>query len=294
MAIGAKDYNTRSPRESELENGLTKVLDNLMDKETVSKTELPDKTWMGQEIKGFKFHAQRKKDGTAVDGEAYRFSNKGIGYWFLAWTGENNIFEDMKPEFSELRRHCKLLHLRDDWREKHSAVVPFKGERTNYTILDGEGVWEEDRDESNLKFEGAEADKKLKLKPEKNKKDAIDDAFLIVYVLPAGGDPLNVARDFVTQKRIKEIKRGGDYNIEFSDVTGQPEGDAIVNPVDHPLTVLRLMSKVKEAKRSNRFHVISAANIDDKIVVVHAYCSAINKATMETLFIQIASSLHGG
>ena len=92
------------------------------------------------------FHAQLKT-GATVDGEAYRIAAKGVGYWFLCWTGENNIFEEMQPSFAEWRKHCKLLGLRDDWREKQSSIVPFKGDHINYTLLDAEGVWEEDRDE---------------------------------------------------------------------------------------------------------------------------------------------------
>jgi hypothetical protein len=48
---------------------------------------------------------------------------------------------------------------------------------------------------------------------------------------------------------------------------------------------------VKGAKDQNRFHVISATKIGDKIVVVHAYTSG-ERETLEALFIQIASSLH--
>ncbi len=294
MAFGAKDYDPRSPRESELQNGLTQALAKLLDMSTIKQSDPLEHTWMGHDVKGFTFRAQLKL-GTAVQGEAYRFAYKGIGYWFLSWTGDNNIFEEMQPSFAEARRHCKLLDLRKDWKAKQSATVPFKGERLGYTILDAEGVWEEEKDESNLKYEGEAADKLLKIPPGKikpgKKKDQLQDATLIVYVLPGTGDPITEARQFITDKRAKEVKTGGDYQIEFVEITGAPEGDPITNPVENPLPVLRLQSIVKGAKDQNRFHVISAAKIGDKIVVVHAYTSG-ERETLEALFIQIASSLH--
>jgi hypothetical protein len=293
IAIGAKDFDPRSPRESELQNGVMQALEKILDIPTFrpDPTQV-EQTWMGQEAKGFKFHAQLK-DGTAVDGEAFRFAYKGIAYWFLAWAGENNVFDEMQPSFAETRRHCKLLDLRKDWSERQSAIVPFKGDRVGYTILDAEGVWEEDKDESNLKFEGGGADKILKLKRGK-KQDAIQDVTLIVYVLLGTGDPLTVARETVTGRRKEEVKRGGDYQVEFVDITEPPEGDKIQSPIDNPLPVLRFKSFVKGDKNQNRFHVVSAAKIDDKIVVVHVYSSLEKKNALEGLFIQIASSLHGG
>jgi hypothetical protein len=293
MAFGAKDYDPRSPRESELQKGLMRALEKILDMPTFrpDPSEM-EQTWMGQEAKGFKFHAQLKT-GAAVDGQACRFAYKGIGYWFLSWTGENNIYDEMKHDFSEARRHCKLLDFRKDWKERESAIVPFKGDRVGYTILDAEGVWEEDKDEFNLKHEGEGADKILKMKRGK-KQDAIQDEKLIVYVLLGAGDPMTVARGTVTGRRKEEIKGAGNYPIEFVDITEPPEGDTIASPIENPLPVLRFKSLVKGASSQNRFHVVSAAKIDDKIVVVHAYASLDKKISLESLFIQIASSLHGG
>jgi hypothetical protein len=248
-------------------------------------------------VKGFKFHAQLK-DGTTVDGEACRFAYKGIGYWFLSWTGENNIYEEMKHEFAETRRHCKLLDFRKDWRERQSAIVPFKGDRVDYTIFDAEGIWEDDKD-SDLKYEGEGADKVLRIKKglkRGKKNDEIQDSKLVVYVLSRSGDPLEVARDHVTGLRQEEIKKGGaDYKIDFTEITVPPEGDPIPNPHDiTPAPILRLKSVVKGAANQNRLHVISAAKIEEKIVVVHAYTSLENKEILESLLIQIAGSLHDG
>jgi hypothetical protein len=291
LAFGAKDFDTRSPRESELLNGTTQALNKILDLNSIRKTEELDKTWMGQAVKGFKFYGQLKT-GNSVAGEAYRFANKGIGYWFLSWTGDNNIYEEMQPSFAEARRHCKLLDLRDEWKEKYTVSVPFKGDKVSYTILDGEGVWEEEKEEANVKFEGAECDKILKIKRGK-KRDEIQDARLIVYILNGGGDPITEARQYVTNRRMEELKRAGDFHVDFVEITSAPEGDAIAPVVDTPLPVLRLKSIVPGAESQNRFHAISAIKIGEKTVLVHAYCSLEKKETLENTFIQIAGSLHG-
>jgi hypothetical protein len=250
-----------------------------------------ESTWMKQPVKGFLFRAQLKSGGP-VQGEAYRLAYKGIGYWFLSWTGDNTIFDEMQPSFAEARRHCTLLDLRNDWKERQSATVPFKNNRIGYTLLDAEGIWEEEKDEANVKYEGETADKLLKIKVGK-RKDELQDAQLIVYILPDSGDPLTEGRKYITDKRTKEIRAAGDYPVEFIEVTGAPEGDPILSPIENPTEVVRLLSKVKGAtKEQNRFHVISALRVGDKNVVVHAWCSADKKEKLETTLMQIAGSLH--
>jgi hypothetical protein len=291
IAIGAKDYDPSSPRESEMQKNLLQPLGNIIDLSSLKQEDPLEQTWMGQPLKGFKFHALLKS-GSAVDGEAYRMVYKGIGYWFLSWTGENNIFDEMQPSFAEARKHCKLMDVRNDWKERQSPTVPFKGDRVGYTILDMEGIWEEERDEQSVKFEGDAADKLLKIKLGK-RKDEIQDARLIVYVLPTGGDPLEKGRQYVTQHRTEEIKRAGDYAIDFQEVPASADSESGPSPVDNPVKVIRLRSIVKGASNQNRFHVISAANIDDHIVVVHAFSTLEKKPLVETAFVQIAGSLHG-
>ena len=118
----------------------------------------------------------------------------------------------------------------------------------------------------------------------------IQDGHLLVYIRPGGGEPLTEAPAFVEQKRRDELKN---YPVEFKEITAEPEGDAILNPRENPTPVLRLQSVVKGAGNQNKFHVISAERIDDKIVVVHAFCGLDNKSKLDTVLMQIASSLHG-
>src|SRR5581483_7435055 len=143
MAFGANDYQTRSPRPSELRGGLTEALGRILEPGTLNAEFPPEVAdWMGQPVKGFKFTGQLRA-GPAVEGEAYAVTYKGMGYWFLAWTGEADIYQEQKAAFADTRKRFKLLDLRKDWKEKQSPVVPFKNNVLGYALLDGEGIWQE-------------------------------------------------------------------------------------------------------------------------------------------------------
>jgi hypothetical protein len=294
IAYGAKDYVDREPRPSELRNGLVEPLSKLVEPGTLTQMPIPaDTTWLGMEVKGFRFRAQLKT-GSAVEGEAYHVSHKGIGYWFLAWTGENEIYAEQQATFAEARRRCKLLELRKDW-VAQSNIVPYKNNVVGYTILDADDVWKDITTEDGLKDEGPEADRMLEQKVGGKQRSLPQYGNLIVYVLPAAGDPLTRAKEFVTEKRAAQLRAADEaYRPEFTERTGTPEGEPTGNVIDLTSPVLRLQSKVKNASNQDRLHVISALKIGEKLVVVHAWCDFADRAAFETNFIQIAGSLRAG
>ena len=291
MAFGAKDYGNREPRPSELRSALTEALAKVIDNTTFATSSLEDASWLGHEVKGFHFLSQLKS-GAMVEGEAYSTSYKGIGYWFLAWSGQNNLYAEQQAAFAEARTRCKLLDFRKDWRPNQSNVVAYKNNVVGYTILDADGLWEDIRDEEDLKARDPAADRMLIRKVGK-RGNLQKEGTLAIYIRPATADPMTEAREFVTEKRIAEMKAASDdYKVQFKDRTGTPEGDPTGNTVDATSPVVRLQSTVANAIGQNRLHVISAAKIGDKVVVVHAWCDLADRETFETMFVQIAGSLH--
>jgi hypothetical protein len=294
MAFGARDFETREPRLSELDAGLNQALDGMVEPKTLKVSDPPGNTWMGQEARAFKFRGQLK-GGQVVEGEAFAVAHKGVGYWFLAWTGENEIYTEQKSAFADGRKRVKLLDRRKDWTPKQSNVVSFKGETTPYTILDADGVWRDVTDEEQLKAEDPNADKMLVLKFGK-KKDIQQVAHVVVFVLPAAaGDPLTEGRQFVTEKRAAEVRVAGDsYMVEFKERTGPPEGEPTGNTVAATSPVVRLQSTVENAAGQSRLHVISAAKAGEKLVVVHAWCDLADRAEFEAMLVQLAGSMRTG
>jgi len=88
FAIGAKDYDTREPRPSDLRSSVDHFMDHQFDE--VMRTPIPDVTFLGQPaVVAFQFIG-KLKDGTGIAGLCYAASYKGIGYWSLSWTGEKD------------------------------------------------------------------------------------------------------------------------------------------------------------------------------------------------------------
>lgn len=288
IAIGARDFNGSSARPSDLDNFLAKPINSLM-MEGWRKNPLEgDKTWMGQETRGYIFSGVLKAGGS-VQGEARAFGHKGVGYWFLAWTGEADIYEEQKGMFAEARRRCKLLEVRGkDWKEKVSPVVPFKGETVNYTILDAEGMWYEETER--IKDEDPKADKLLRTKKSRSK-DHQDDAELLVLLLDGGGgDPLGTGRKYVeTQANLMPELRGmNSFKEHPSDAL---EGDPTPNTVDGNTPFVLLRSENSLDRTYSWFYAISAIEVEGKTVVVVAKCKWGERRAFDTKFVQIVKSL---
>lgn len=293
IAFGAKDYDPRSPRPSELRGGLTEALAILLEPGTLRETDPEEPTWMGKEVKGFRFRGQLKT-GAAVEGEAYAVTFRGLAYWFLAWTAENEVYQEQKAAFADARRRCSLLDLRKDWKEKQSPFVAFKNNVLGYTILDAQGIWKE-QSAQQLAGEGPEADKFLRAQLKRRGSDFTDDAELTVYVLPTAGEPLEVARAHV--EAMANANRELQGKTTFADFSEPLAGDPIPE-ADGPAPILLLTSTNERDPNQARFWVISAIKVKDKdgekVVAVCGRCLARDRATFDTRLVQIAKSLQAG
>ena len=284
---------TRDPRASELSDGLFDPLKKLLERNTLVQFEIPSPTsWMGIEVKGFRFRG-RLKTGPVVEGEAFYVTHKGIAYWFLAWCGENEIYQEHKGEFADARARCRLLDLRGDWKA-NSNIVAYKNNVDGYAIFDADELWNEITDELSIKAEDPNADKMLVIKLG-NKKDLQKVGTLVTYVLPATGAPMSSAREFVMDKRRAEVKAAGeDFMVEFTDRKGALEGEMTGNSVEAEVPVNRFKSSVKNASNQDRLHVISALKIGEKLIVAHAWCDFADRAAFEANFAKIVGSLRAG
>ncbi|MCE9562305.1 MAG: hypothetical protein K8U57_09645 [Planctomycetes bacterium] len=290
MAFGAKDFAPSSPRPSQLDAALDQALDKLLEKDTRKKfPEEGDKTWMGQETRAYKFSGALKSGGN-VEGDARAFAHKGVGYWFLSWTGEGDLYNSQKSAFADGRRRCKLLELRKDWKEKQSPTVPFKNNVVPYTILDAEGMWEEVNDEARVKAEDPKADKYLITTKDRKKKDHQEEAECVVLLLDGSGNPLADARAHVETEANKLAEIRG--KTIFSEFTGEMQGDP-PNTVDGNAEFALLKSTNERDPGHAWFYAISAIKVGDKTVAVVAKCEFKQRAAFDTKFVQLVKSLRG-
>ena len=269
IAIGAQDFKDAEPRPSQLRNGLKLPLSRLLAPRTLVQQSIPaGTTWFGMDVSGFNFRGQLRA-GSIVEGEAYYVSYQGIGYWFLAWTGENEIYMEQKEAFAKVRRRCQLLDLREKWTPSQSNVVAFKNNTLGYAILDGEGIWTEETNEQWVKAEDPKADKYLTAKIKQTGDDFAQEADLVILVLESSGTPLEQARAYLEKRENADVENRGNttFQIHSEDLTlDEP------NPVAGKAPYVLLKSKNDKTEVS-RLWAISALRIGDKTVVACAKCS---------------------
>jgi hypothetical protein len=289
MAFAARDFKDHEPRPNELREILVQALDKIIEPDP--RKEYPDeieKTWMGRDVTGFKFSGLLKGGGS-VEGEAMAVSYKGVGYWFLSWTGSNEIFVEQKPAFKVGREGCKLLDLREKWNPTAAATVAFKNTSIGYTILDSEDAWDPIDDEAEVKGQDPKADKYLAIYKERTKRNKVFHAQLVVAILDVVSDnPLNDARVHVETQVNALADLQGKY--VFKEHTDPPEGDP-TNPAEKNTTVLRLKATNEKNPSYAKLYAVSGIRVGGKTVALYAWCEWSDRALVDTKLIQIAESL---
>jgi hypothetical protein len=290
MAFGARDYETFNPPASELHDGMTNPLRKVCENIRV-EVDLTGSKWLGLPARAFQFRAQSR--GGNVGGVCHAVGYKGIGYWAICWCGENDV-ETMLPEFDAARERFRLLSLRENWQAKEGTTREFRGERADYRLTDTERLWE--RAETRPEDGDPAADLYLKAKIKRRGSDFHPEAELLVYVVDGGGgDPLQDARKYVEERRAAEVRRANDsFSPAFKELTGDPDGDPSQNAGEVSSPVVRLLSTVPGASGQSRLIVVSGIRVNDKLVVVHAWCEWAQRPAFETAFMQIAGSLRAG
>lgn len=294
MAFGARDFDNREPRPSELREGLTRPLNNLF--EDIEKEEASGVKWLEQPAIMFAFRGRMKQGGVVVAGECHAVSYKGIGYWSICWAGESDT-KDQLTTFDATRTRFKLLKEREKWAAKESSVRVWGGHRLPYQLLDTEGIWSE-LDQKDHKPEDVDpkADLLLHARMKRRGADRPSEADLVVLVLEsAGGDPLVEGQKYVEDLRTAEVKAGSaNLAPKFVKREGDPEGDPATGSIEATAPVVRLQATVPGAGNQARLIVVSAINMGKQVVVVYAWCAWNERAIFESKLMQVASSLREG
>jgi hypothetical protein len=291
IAVGARDYETQEPRPGDLLQSLKAPLAKILVPKTLEQQPIPEgTTWFALPVKGFNFRGQLKS-GAVVEGEAYAVSHKGLGYWFLAWTGENQIFAEQREMFAKVRAKCKFLDLRGNWTARQANVVEFKNNVLGYSIRDGEGIWTEETDEKRVKDEDPKADKYFTARIKPKTSDFAHEAELVIFILDSKGEPLEQARTYVVERENRDVESRGktSFQAHSEDTTFDSP-----NLVDGNAPFVLLKSK---NDRSEMMHLwaISAIKIGNKTVVACAKCSFSpdDREQFERRFVVLVKSLRG-
>jgi len=290
MAFGARDFDTRNPRPSELREALVRPVHTLFDEVTLK--DIDGGKWLGEPATAFEVYGLDKKTGQTWVGEGHAVAAKGFGYWSLCWTGDNDG-KAMVAAFDDTRGRFRLLNARDKWKAKEGATRPFGGHRFDYQVLDGEGIWAEPAEPKAADFDKAG---NLYLQAKEKRKGGLAplEAELLVFLLdPAENDPVAQGVKYVKAWRTAEVEKTPNVKVVYTERTGPPEGDP-ANPIDATAPVVRFEEKVQGARSLDRLRVVSARRMGEKVVVVTAWCPWADRQVFEDRLTQIAGSLREG
>jgi hypothetical protein len=142
LAIFARDYKTRSPRNAELHDQAV--------------------AWMEKYFRGFEYAAkadskldnqtarmlefQGELDHVLVNGECVMTSRRGYAYWVIVW-GAAERREAAAMEWQIARDCFQFLGNREGWAEKKPRQVLLQGEKAACRLSYAEGVWEMQSDD---------------------------------------------------------------------------------------------------------------------------------------------------
>jgi hypothetical protein len=290
IALGARDFVDRTPQPGELQQPLLLALRRLLTAGTLKMQTIPEGAeWFGRGVGGFTFRGQLK-NGSIVEGEAYHVDHQGIGYWFLAWTGENQIYAEQKEVFAKVRSQFKLLDLRNDWTARRAPTIRFTNNVLGYAILDGERIWTEVTDEKAVKAEDPAADKYFTARIKRKGSDFSHEAELVILVLDAKGDePFDQARKYLEERENRDVENRGKTTFELhNEDTSFDEPNAVEG--NAPFMLLKSRNSVSE---QSALWALSAIRIGDKIVAARAKCSFTqeDREQFERKFVVLVRSL---
>jgi len=288
IAFGGQDFSDRMPRNSELEQGATKVIQKLLESENIEK-EYPDGRWLGQKaVRAYRFRGQDRKTGETLQGEAFTLGDRGVGYWTIAWAPETKI-DEILPQFESVRSRFRFADAKKIWQPKKSTIVEIKGDKIAYSLQDPDDFWKEDRtqpaaDEDPL----ADIKRVASLKGPRGSDFKLH-ADLVTFVAESSTEPIDDARAYLDKILNKDSAILG--KTELSTVDDEPTGTASPNVVAKNAEVLRLRSRNGNV---SKLIVLGAIKTEDKVVFVRCVCPWSEREVFEQNFLAVAGSLRPG
>ncbi len=289
VALAAKDFEGRTPRQSELESFLDDRLRRVFD--NLSKEEKTGAIWTGKPALRIEFRATAKSTEAVFVGECYALVHKGVGYWFFAWATPHDIAK-VHEEFDTIRERLTLLNGRDNWKE----TVPNKNVlagTAGYTLTDIEGIWTKP-----AQTEPKDEDPKADLLAEAidvvkgQRSDGKPTANLVAFLLDSTGDPLTAARKYVEARYNRDPETFGPATIE--ELSDHPQGDPPAGESIGETKSVRLKLTRPNSPSSAKLLVVAGVEVGGKVVAVELSCPLSQRQVWEKRLLALAASLSTG
>lgn len=278
FALAARDYKDRAPRERDLTAGLKSRLGFFRN---AASEPIADAKLLGKPATGYKFIGE--VDAVPVTGECFAVGHQGVAYWWFQY-GPSDGYEAAAKEVRKLRDGLVPQGARDKWEEKSNVVV-FRAERGGYTVSDPEGTWKETKQKPDvIDPNGLVSIECVQKEAQGDRKPKAD---LLVLEIPAAGDPLKAAEEYL-RKQLDE-----DSAVDEMKRTVQVEDGPLPADAGTPDAPVRRLTVTAEKDRDLAlFYVISAvAGENGKAGVAIAKCKAKERGHWEAPMVVLAGSL---
>ncbi len=233
LAVGAKDFGTRKPRDAELVKEGKEHLENFFG-ETLELAEKTDTTELaGQTAQRLEFKGQIKQ---------------------VFWQGECYLLmaaptlEEAQQELTDLQRDNRgfvLIDERRGWREQPPTLDTFQGSKVPLALSAPEGVWEK-KDPAEVDENGVLLLYGRYLKEKDNRKNS---QVMVVAVEKQAKEALKSARAYFEDKKKEENK---DYQLE--PISDKAEGTLTAGKWKIPYVELR----VQLGTQPTRYFLVAA------------------------------------
>jgi hypothetical protein len=276
LAVAAKDFGTRKPRNAELVKEGIEHLESYFGESLELSEKAEVKELAGQRAQRLEFKGQLKT--VTWWGECYMIAHHGIGYWFYLAAPTR---EEAQQEMIDLHKDNQGLALIDErrgWREQPPKMESFKGTKLPLALSAPEGVWEkfpaEDQDERGDLFLFGRY-----LKEKDNRKNA--SVLIVLLDKQPLKEGMKAARTYFEEKKKEEDK---DYQVvpvaEKADGTGTP-GEV----GDRPGRILDLKLLLREEPK--RYQLLAVAEGADRLIAIRCDCTWENRQIWRQDFLDL-------
>ena len=284
LAILAKDYKDRNPRDGEMiyhaVNWIKLHFDGL------EWEQRENETVAGKPAQRIVFTG--RANNVEMTGEVFLLVHQGFGYWLLTWTPSSEVdAEKTAEEWAGVRKGFDLLKERDGWGEKQARMLTAQGTKAPYALKYAEGVWEKRPGESY----DPDADLALFGRDRIESRDATKTATVLMLALSAHPDLpacVTAARGHLAERLKQEYQKDVKLEVVKDKADKAQDGPAKFGKVGGHLVKLRFLIPESNIEK---FIVLAVVRQGDATLVLQAECFWERRAVWEPDFMQIVNSL---
>lgn len=262
LAIVAKDYKDRNPRDSDLYDEVVSRL-RVYFQNLEYAPQPADGLLGGKPARAIEF--QGMANNVLMNGQCLLLAHQGFGYWFLTWAPLPEK-EEASGEWPELQDRFALLHERDGWKERLRKQITVNGENAPYQLRFAESIWEK-RDQDGFD----EATDLVLLGSDPNElKHASRTATVQVLLLPPK-ESLKEAAAAALEYLPKMYKAANYPDTEIKVLTDKDgDMDRTMNVGDREGQVTYL--HIHNDENRERYVLLAVVPLPEKVVVIHCEC----------------------